>query len=120
MERIFAILAKNLLENALKYGAIDVPILLRVCMSTDATSDQPTIAIMFSNAIGQFGAPEAGRVFDKFYRAPSALRLSGSVLGLFIVRQLAHLMQGRVDFENTGSRVVFTVHLPGFDADEII
>ena len=119
-ERIFAILAKNLLENALKYGAIDVPILLRVCMSTDATSDQPTIAIMFSNAIGQFGAPEAGRVFDKFYRAPSALRLSGSGLGLFIVRQLAHLMQGRVDFENTGSRVVFTVHLPGFDADEII
>jgi signal transduction histidine kinase len=70
--------------------------------------------------VGQYGAPEADKVFDKFYRAPAAISLSGSGLGLFIVKQLAQLMLAKVEYAHRGTQVMFTVRLPGFDADEII
>ncbi|HET7446307.1 MAG TPA: sensor histidine kinase, partial [Solirubrobacterales bacterium] len=44
------------------------------------------------------------RVFERFYRAPSARGMPGSGLGLAIVRQVAELHRGRVEAQAAEGR----------------
>jgi two-component system sensor histidine kinase MprB len=59
-------------------------------------------------------APEdAGRVFDRFWRAPAARRLPGSGLGLAIVRQVALTHGGSAAVEAApGGGARFLMRLP--------
>jgi signal transduction histidine kinase len=65
-----------------------------------------------SNQVGKAGLPDAGRLFEKYYRSPQAQRVSGSGLGLFLVKGLLDLMQGRIGYEVRGQQVIFSVWLP--------
>ena len=61
------------------------------------------------------GIPDADlpRVFDRFYRAPSARGLPGSGLGLAIVRQVAEAHGGRVTAARAdGGGSLFRLELP--------
>ena len=53
----------------------------------------------------------ADQVFERFYRVDGALA-SGSGLGLAIARELARLMNGRVELESSPGRNVFRLVLP--------
>ena len=67
----------NLVDNAAKYSPDDTPIVVVVRGTRIEVSDQgPGIA-----------ASDLPRVFDRFYRAPTAQGLPGSGLGLAIVAQ---------------------------------
>jgi signal transduction histidine kinase len=56
--------------------------------------------------------PEAQtQVFERFYRLEGAVA-SGSGLGLAIARELAGLMDGRIELESGGGRTRFTLVLP--------
>ncbi|MFD1810408.1 ATP-binding protein [Gemmobacter lanyuensis] len=57
-------------------------------------------------------APDAGRVFDKFYRDPHVLATSGSGLGLFIVRQVAKALGGSARFQIEDDFAILTLDLP--------
>jgi signal transduction histidine kinase len=54
---------------------------------------------------------QAQHVFDRFYRADGG-RASGSGLGLAIARELAELMEGRIELDSKPGRTVFSLVLP--------
>jgi len=79
----------NLLDNAVKWSPPGTPIDVVVAEGELVVRDHGP------------GIPDedVDRVFDRFYRAPSARGLPGSGLGLAIVRQIAERHGGRVSAE---------------------
>jgi two-component system, OmpR family, sensor histidine kinase MprB len=80
----------NLLDNAEKWGPPGTPIEVTVAGGEVEVRDHGP----------GFASEELPRVFDRFYRAPSARGLPGSGLGLAIVRQVAEVHGGSVSAEN--------------------
>jgi signal transduction histidine kinase len=108
--QMLSIVLVNLLDNACKYSAPDSPIEVR--LEEAQVDGRRGWAWRVSNLPGQAGMPEAGRLFEKYYRSPGARHQSGSGLGLFLVRGLLDLMGGNIRFDAEGERVVFRVWLP--------
>ena len=80
---------KNLLDNALKFGAGEGPIEVTLSHGEVTVRDHgPGIA-----------AQDVAHAFDRFYRGASARSLPGSGLGLAIVRQVADAHGGEVSAE---------------------
>jgi PAS domain S-box-containing protein len=111
-ERVRQILV-NLVENACKYspdgGRVDV------LLSADNGS------VRFSVRDEGLGIPQAehDRIFEKFYRLDASMSrgVGGSGLGLFICRELATLMEGRVWVSSQpGAGSTFTFELPVAEA----
>jgi two-component system sensor histidine kinase MprB len=76
----------NLLDNAVKWSPDGGTVEVRVADAAVSVRDHgPGIA-----------EEDLAKVFDRFYRAPSARALPGSGLGLAIVRQVAESHGGRV------------------------
>jgi signal transduction histidine kinase len=100
------VIIKNLLENAVKYSAKDSSIIVEV----HQMQGQWSIAVI--NLIGTLGAPDEKQVFEKYYRNQQATRISGSGLGLFLVKSLVGLLGGKVQYSTNTSTVQFTVWLP--------
>lgn len=92
----------NVLDNAAKWSPEGGEVEVRVADGVVTVRDHgPGIA-----------AEELGRVFDRFYRAPSARGMPGSGLGLAIVRQVAEAHAGSVRAEAApggGTRVVLSL-----------
>jgi two-component system sensor histidine kinase KdpD len=82
---------RNLLSNAAKYGPQDG----RIRLLLDHDEDEVTIRVHDEGPGFEPGTED--RVFDLFYRAPSAARKApGAGIGLYAVRALASAMNGRV------------------------
>lgn len=114
----------NLLDNALKYRALKY----RALKYRAPTGARPTgswielqlarrgAEVTLSVADNGPGIPRAERVrvFEEFTRLPAAARVRGSGLGLYLCRELAIRLGGRLELESEegrGSR--FTLVLPG-------
>ena len=108
--QMLSIVLGNLLDNACKYSAPDSRITLMLMATTE--DDRTGWCWQVSNQVGRAGLPDAGRLFEKYYRSPQAQRVSGSGLGLFLVKGLLNLMQGRIGYEVRGQQVIFSVWLP--------
>jgi signal transduction histidine kinase len=102
----FKIVAQNLLANAVRYSPEQTPI------DWVVSQEAGQWRIEVSNAVMPEAWPDAQRVFDKFYRAPAALRLSGTGLGLYVSRHLARRMGGDLLYQPTTDRVRFTWLIP--------
>jgi K+-sensing histidine kinase KdpD len=102
----------NLLENACKYARPDSPIVLslQAAWASDGVTQQACFSV--SNEPGAAGWPDAGKVFDKYYRSPHARRQAGSGLGLFLVRNLVGVLGGRIAYAPDDRQVKFMFHLP--------
>jgi signal transduction histidine kinase len=109
-EQMLSIVLGNLLDNACKYSAPDSRITLMLRATTE--DDRAGWCWQVSNQVGKTGLPDAGRLFEKYYRSPQAQRVSGSGLGLFLVKGLLNLMQGRIGYAVRGQQVIFSVWLP--------
>ncbi len=97
----------NLLDNAVKYSGPIQEIAVRV-------RAERTLAIVevADRGVGVSPADRA-RIFERFYRAPSASHRPGFGLGLPIVRELVHAHGGRVEMTSTpGVGSTFRVALP--------
>ncbi|KIL98291.1 Signal transduction histidine kinase [Paramagnetospirillum magnetotacticum MS-1] len=98
----------NLIDNALKYSpAASGPV--RVSLESGPTQTVMTVA---DHGPG-IPADEAERVFEKFYRSPSATGTKGAGLGLYIVKQIIESHGGRIEVgaaDTGGSK--FTITLP--------
>ena len=94
----------NLLDNAAKWSPGDGTVTVRLVDGTLTVSDEGP------------GIPEEDlpHVFDRFYRSVAARSMSGSGLGLSIVRQVVERHGGTVS-ARTGPHggALFTVSLPG-------
>lgn len=100
----------NLLENAAKHTPAGAPIAVTVAIAPEGD------AVRVSVADRGPGIPPAehARIFDKFYRLPSAAPVAGSGLGLAIARGLVEAHGGRIGIEGRpggGARFTFTLPL---------
>jgi signal transduction histidine kinase len=99
----------NLVENAVKYsGASD---------AAEVSVARANGAVRFAVRDRGLGIPSADheRIFEKFYRVDADMLhgVSGTGLGLYIVRELVERMNGSISVESTeGQGSEFAVELP--------
>ncbi|MDD2547135.1 MAG: 7TM-DISM domain-containing protein [Burkholderiaceae bacterium] len=103
---LLRLMVRNLLDNALRYGAQDAPVTLRLAQTDKA------LQITVSNPPGRGGRPDPDKLFRKYYRAPSALFASGTGLGLYWVSQVSQLMNTTVRYVPDEHLVIFELCLP--------
>ncbi len=108
---LFDIFLMNILTNAVRYNASDVP---RVDIRF--LPEKKRLKVQFEdNGIG-IEKSEVKKIFRKFYRPGPAndLTARGSGLGLYMVQQIAKIHKGEVSAqsEGTGKGSVITLTLP--------
>ncbi|MBU3612135.1 7TM-DISM domain-containing protein [Polynucleobacter sp. MG-27-Goln-C1] len=107
---IMRIIVSNLVINATKYSAPDSKI--QISSSIDGIEDNFRLKFSIQNEIGPIGAPDPSLVFDKYYRGPAAAKISGSGLGLFLVRELTYALAGDIKCHINQDSITFTVWIP--------
>jgi signal transduction histidine kinase len=102
------VILRNLLDNGLKYSAADSPILVMI----NPVNEGNRWSISVSNRPGHAGWPDRTRVFDKYYRSPTASHRSGSGLGLYMIQGIAKTLGGRIVYEPDATWVRFRLEFP--------
>lgn len=102
---LLPLVINNLISNALKYSVEDpVQVKLRA-------NHGGVVLTVRDEGIG-IPLADQPRVFERFYRAGNAHKLSGSGIGLHMVRQIVDLHGGSVVIDSTeGIGTIVTVHL---------
>jgi signal transduction histidine kinase len=97
----------NLLDNAVKYSERVRDVTVRVrCTASDATVEIEDLGIGIAPA-------DQARIFDRFYRGPSAVTHRGFGLGLAIVKEIVRAHRGQIEVESApGHGTRFRVRLP--------
>ncbi len=105
------IVLNNLMGNAVRYSDAGSPIHIAVQAHSNEVGVAGT-AIIVSNTPGIASWPEADKVFHKYYRSTGAKTISGTGLGLFLVRSICTLLGGTCTYEPDETHVRFKVWLP--------
>lgn len=84
----------NLLSNALKYSPKNTTIHIKI----EENNKFVTLQIQ-DQGIG-IPKEEQGKLFERFFRAKNAQNIQGTGLGLNIVKQYVHLMNGTINFKS--------------------
>lgn len=106
--KLFNVIMNNLLENALKYSPKNELIYLEITTS----QMQPNFIFTLKNKVGRAGIPDRSRIFEKYYRSEYAHEVTGSGLGLYIVKSLVDLLGGTIKYTYEEGFVVFKLCLP--------
>jgi two-component system, sensor histidine kinase LadS len=97
--QMVSVIVTNLLENALRYGPPGGRV--RVCVMPASRGGRQGLSLQVFNQTGPAGKPDAGRLFEKYYRSPRARFGSGSGLGLYLSQRLAGRMGGELSFRDS-------------------
>lgn len=103
--RLLRIIISNLVDNAIKYGKAGTPVAVHL------GTEHGRLRLSIGNAIGNAGAPDPARIFEKYYRAPQAHGITGSGLGLHIAAALARLVGGELSYRLSAEQIDFELHL---------
>ncbi|MEM6253381.1 MAG: ATP-binding protein [Cyanobacteria bacterium P01_D01_bin.156] len=105
LDRIWA----ELLNNACKYTPPGEDITLSVALVRDKS-----VKFDLVNTGVEIPAEELPRIFDKFYRVPSAdpWKQGGTGLGLALVQKLVRHIGGAIQVTSGDNRTCFTIELP--------
>lgn len=114
--QILSIVLSNILDNAYKYSALNSRITLRLTATT-GSQGMNGWRWQIENEVGSTGLPEANKLFEKYYRSPLARKQSGSGLGLFLVKALLELLNGKVTYAPSDDLVRFEIWLPAQPGD---
>lgn len=109
-EQLLKIILINLLDNAAHYSDPMSTIFVRV--DSKIHNHEDGLQFSISNTPGLAGWPDTVKLFTKYYRSPGAQRESGSGLGLYLSRQLAHSLNGTLVYSPTNQHVEFLLWLP--------
>ena len=90
----------------MKYAPAGSAVLLQV--SAVQQGARACIEFAVHNEQGPSGAPDPARVFERYYRAPSATQVSGTGLGLWLSQNLARQMQSEIRLARGGPKIVFS------------
>ena len=103
----------NLWNNALKYGDPKKPISTRLALKYNI------VQIEIENHLTSPIDVPLDRLFEPFYRNPSSAdRITGSGLGLVIVKELVEKLGGRIEAFSESMRLTITLHLPAAAAGD--
>ncbi len=101
----------NLLDNAVKYSGNDVNVTVDI-----AEADEKYVSVRVRDQGAGLPKGELKQIFKRFYRArgPSAPRVPGTGLGLYIVRSVAKRHGGRAwaESDGPGRGSTFVLQLP--------
>ena len=105
------VLANNLIDNAIKYGARDLPV-------TVVLSEKNHKIIFQVKDHGKgIAAEERDKIFDKFYRVGNAATkgAKGTGLGLYLTKKISQQHNANISVtDNTPTGAIFTVTLHSF------
>jgi signal transduction histidine kinase len=104
-----AMIFSNLVENAIKYGRDGGRVEVR------AERDGPYAAVSVRDDGIGMSPEDREKVFDEFYRARTeqTASITGTGLGLSLVKRLTEMHQGTVSVESAlGQGSTFTVNMP--------
>lgn len=107
---LFQIVLTNLIDNALKYS----PPLSSIDFLAQAQTRDGREGVSFTviNTEGPAGAPDASKMFDKYYRAPRARKITGSGLGLFVAKSFAVKIGGDLRYHAASNQIRFELWMP--------
>lgn len=108
--QMLAIVLGNLLDNACKYSPPTSRI--RVHLAPQTIAGQSGWLWIISNPPGVAGLPDPDQIFQKYYRSTQARRVSGSGLGLFLIKAMLDLMDGKISYDATSGDANFRIWLP--------
>ncbi len=103
IDRLYEVM-QNIIENAVKYGDGR-----RIIINTEY--DEECIVIRTANTGSQIENKEINHIFESFYRGSNSDNKSGSGLGLYIARQLMHLMDGEITAGYEGGDFTVSVYV---------
>jgi signal transduction histidine kinase len=103
--KLLKIIFSNLIDNAIKYGAADKP----VVVTASLTEGKVKMSVINQAHKGQM--PDPALVFTKYYRAQWAHQQVGSGLGLYLIAQLAKMLGGQLRYSPQGQQVNFELCL---------
>jgi two-component system, OmpR family, sensor kinase len=107
----------NLVSNALQHTPAGTPV--EVIMRVGELADSPAVVLEVADSGPGMAVDEAGRVFERFYRADPARGRGGTGLGLAIAAGLVTAHGGTVDVDTApGEGATFRVVLP-LDPDAV-
>ncbi|SCA55140.1 putative Histidine kinase [Candidatus Terasakiella magnetica] len=102
------IILSNLIENAAKYGAGDKPIEIEL----SDTEERDTVILSVANDVRNDNWPDPDRLFDKYHRDRYAHRVTGSGLGLYLVKGFSGLLGIDIEYQPTKTQAVFRLYIP--------
>lgn len=108
--QLLRIVLGNLINNAIKYAALDTDI--AVTALPEQWQARPGVLITIQNQPGTAGLPDPAQVFQKYYRSPGAHGKTGSGLGLYLVHSLTALLGGVIAYAAPQENVRFSLWLP--------
>jgi signal transduction histidine kinase len=108
--QMLSIVLGNLLDNACKYGSPQGRI--RVSLAPAEEQGLAGWRWLVNSQAGTVGLPDPSRLFEKYYRSGQARRMSGSGLGLFLVKGLLDLLEGTIRYEAREDHAIFSVWIP--------
>jgi signal transduction histidine kinase len=105
IERVLA----ELVNNACKYTPPEHSIHISV-----ASSGENTLRFSVVNTGVEIAEEERQRIFDKFYRVPSAdpWKQGGTGLGLALAQKLVSHLEGTIEVDSSHNQTAFIVELP--------
>lgn len=107
--RMLAVILNNLLQNALQYSPPASLVRVRLSRETNPQGAVQRIDVINQAAPGPL--PDAGRLFQKYYRGDAAKRTGGSGLGLHLSRLLARRLSGELSYRDDIQFITFTLIL---------
>lgn len=106
---LLQMLANNLIDNAIKYGAKDMPVTVSLSEKED------NIIFKVKDQGKGIAAEERDKIFDKFYRIGNSATKSakGTGLGLYLTKKISKQHNANISVTNNKpSGAIFTVILP--------
>jgi signal transduction histidine kinase len=101
---LLTLVFNNLIGNALKYSEGDVEV--------SARPDHDGVVVQVRDHGIGIPKHDQDHIFERFFRATNALNISGSGIGLHMVRQIVELHGGTIGVDSrTGRGSIFTVRL---------
>ena len=110
---LLQILVNNLIDNAIKYGGKDQPVMVLLFEQKNTPTAHKIILQVKDSGKGIAGE-ERKKIFDKFYRVGNAATKAakGTGLGLYLCRNIARQHNANISVtDNTPSGAIFTVTL---------
>ena len=106
--RLLRVILSNLFDNASKYASPNEPI--EVCL--ESKKSEKSLFLSVTNSISGNSKFNPELIFEKYYRGPDAHRISGSGLGLYIVKGLSEQLNLKLDVVLEENQVTFGLLFP--------